>query len=239
MSNYNLQINWSGKDALSDSDPDKVISGDDMSTEFNAVKTAVNSKADLAGSSGQAFAASTLTATTVTGTTVNATNLNVGGSAVTSTAAELNILDGKSFVDEDDMSSDSATGIPSQQSVKAYVDNNAYSTTDLKTDMNASGNAPLFGVRAWANFNGTGTPSLNGSGNIASITDNGTGNYTLNFTSTMPNANYAVIGTTADANKEFSVRIGTKATSSVQIRIYREETETYYDADNINIIVVG
>jgi len=48
--------------------------------------------------------------------------LVINGTAVTSTAAELNILDGKSFLDEDDMSSDSATGIPSQQSVKAYVD---------------------------------------------------------------------------------------------------------------------
>jgi len=53
--------------------------------------------------------------------------LVLGSTAVTSTAAELNILDGKSFVDEDDMSSDSATGIPSQQSVKAYVDTNATS----------------------------------------------------------------------------------------------------------------
>tara|TARA_R100000655_G_scaffold40184_1_gene75820 strand:+ start:2221 stop:6291 length:4071 start_codon:yes stop_codon:yes gene_type:complete len=49
--------------------------------------------------------------------------LKLGGDIVTSSAAELNILDGKSFVDEDDMSSNSATGIPSQQSVKAYVDN--------------------------------------------------------------------------------------------------------------------
>ena len=48
--------------------------------------------------------------------------LVLGSTAVSSTAAELNILDGKSFLDEDDMSSDSATGIPSQQSVKAYVD---------------------------------------------------------------------------------------------------------------------
>jgi len=48
--------------------------------------------------------------------------LKLGGTLVTSSAAELNILDGKSFVDEDDMSSNSATGIPSQQSVKAYVD---------------------------------------------------------------------------------------------------------------------
>ena len=48
--------------------------------------------------------------------------LVINGTSVTSTAAELNILDGKSFVDEDDMASNSATGIPSQQSVKAYVD---------------------------------------------------------------------------------------------------------------------
>ena len=59
MSNYNLQINWSGKDALSDSDPDKVISGTDFNTEYTAVKTAVNSKADLNGDSSESFSAST------------------------------------------------------------------------------------------------------------------------------------------------------------------------------------
>ena len=51
MSDYNLQIAWSGKDALSDSDPDKIVSGGDFNTEFLAVKTAVNSKADLANTS--------------------------------------------------------------------------------------------------------------------------------------------------------------------------------------------
>jgi cytoskeletal protein CcmA (bactofilin family) len=55
--------------------------------------------------------------------------LVLGSTAVSSTAAELNILDGKSFLDEDDMSSDSATGIASQQSIKAYVDNNAGMTS--------------------------------------------------------------------------------------------------------------
>ena len=48
--------------------------------------------------------------------------LKLGGTLVTADAAELNILDGKSFVDEDNMSSNSATAIPSQQSVKTYVD---------------------------------------------------------------------------------------------------------------------
>ncbi len=65
MSNYNLQISWSGKDALSDSDPDKVVSGGDFNTEFLAVKTAVNSKADLANTS-QVVTAATATAGTNT-----------------------------------------------------------------------------------------------------------------------------------------------------------------------------
>jgi hypothetical protein len=44
MSNYSIQVSWSGKDALADSDPAKVISGSDFNTEFTAVQTAVNSK---------------------------------------------------------------------------------------------------------------------------------------------------------------------------------------------------
>jgi hypothetical protein len=65
MSDYNLQIAWSGKDALSDSDPDKVVSGGDFNTEFLAVKTAVNSKADLANTS-QVVTAATAAAGTNT-----------------------------------------------------------------------------------------------------------------------------------------------------------------------------
>ena len=48
MSDYTLAVTWSGKDALSDSDSAKVISGDDFDSEFTTIRTAVNSKADLA-----------------------------------------------------------------------------------------------------------------------------------------------------------------------------------------------
>ena len=48
MSDYTLAVNWSGKDALSDSDSAKVISGDDFDSEFTTIRTAVNSKADTA-----------------------------------------------------------------------------------------------------------------------------------------------------------------------------------------------
>jgi len=71
MSNYNLQVSWSGKDALSDSDADKVISGGDFNTEFTAVKTAVNSKAELNGSASETFSA--VTAASGTSTTQVAT----------------------------------------------------------------------------------------------------------------------------------------------------------------------
>ena len=58
---------------------------------------------------------------------------------------------------------------------------------------NASGSAPVYACRAWVNFNGTGTPSIRASGNVSSITDNNTGDYTVNFTTAMPDANYAPI----------------------------------------------
>jgi hypothetical protein len=55
-----------------------------------------------------------------------------------------------------------------------------------------SGSAPYFGVRAWVNFNGTGTVAIRASGNVSSVTDNGAGNYTVNFATDLLDANYAV-----------------------------------------------
>lgn len=46
-------------------------------------------------------------------------------------------------------------------------------------------------AKAWVNFNGTGTVAIRGSFNVSSITDNGTGNYTVNYTTAMPDTNYA------------------------------------------------
>jgi hypothetical protein len=55
--------------------------------------------------------------------------------------------------------------------------------------------ATAYGCRAWVNFNGTGTVAIRASANVTSITDNGTGDYTVNFTNAMPDANYAAIAT--------------------------------------------
>jgi hypothetical protein len=67
-----------------------------------------------------------------------------------------------------------------------------------------SGTAPIYPCRAWVNFNGTGTVAIRASGNVTSITDNGTGNYTVNFTTAMPDADFAAVciaGTGASANQ--------------------------------------
>lgn len=58
-----------------------------------------------------------------------------------------------------------------------------------------SGTAPLYMARAWVNFNGTGTVAIRASGNVTSITDNGTGDYTVNFTTAMSDANYSGLAT--------------------------------------------
>jgi hypothetical protein len=65
-----------------------------------------------------------------------------------------------------------------------------------------TGDAPVYGIRAWVSFDGTGagaTRTIRGSGNVSSVTDNGVGNYTINFTTALPDANYAATATCGGA----------------------------------------
>jgi hypothetical protein len=95
-----------------------------------------------------------------------------------------------------------------------------------------SGSAPLFMARAWVNFNGTGTVAIRGSGNVSSITDNGTGNYTVNFTTAMTDANYAITGAGGEGGTtgmgQRTPSIGTVSTSSVLIASINQDA-TYVD----------
>ena len=86
----------------------------------------------------------------------------------------------------------------------------------VKTATNASGSAPVYACRAWVNFNGTGTVAIRASGNVSSITDNGTGDYTINFTTAMPDANYAVTNGSCDSggNTNAGILAFTSATAS-------------------------
>ena len=87
--------------------------------------------------------------------------------------------------------------------------------------------ATAYGCRAWVNFNGTGTVAVRASGNVSSITDNGTGDYTVNFTTAMPDGNYMATQSTGNNNWGLNaIPAATNGTSSLllqsttQYRIY-------------------
>jgi len=84
-----------------------------------------------------------------------------------------------------------------------------------------SGTAPIFAARAWVNFDGTtATPStIRGSGNVSSITRNTTGDYTVNFTTAMPDANYTTVVTTERSNGA-QCTYDTSQTGSVKVFTY-------------------
>ena len=92
--------------------------------------------------------------------------------------------------------------------------------------------ATAYACRAWVRFNGTGTPAINGSGNVTSITDNGTGDYTVNFTTAMPDANYSVAGAFAETatggNSVFQTY--TPVAGSVRITSRAGSTSGFQDA---------
>ncbi len=69
------------------------------------------------------------------------------------------------------------------------------STGNLQFNSGYGSAATAYGVRAWVHFQGTSTVTIAGSGNVSSITDRGTGQYTVGFTTALVNNNYAVCGT--------------------------------------------
>ena len=114
----------------------------------------------------------------------------------------------------------SAGGLPDSSIVTADIANAAI--TAAKLDGAQSGSAPIYAARAWVNFNGTGTVAIRASGNVSSITDNGTGDYTVNFTTSMPDANYSV--------SNISMRNGSSGASSNGVLAIVFGSTTYADA---------
>lgn len=108
--------------------------------------------------------------------------------------------------------------IASTAEAQAGSDNTkAISSLRMREGFNATGSAPVYACRAWVNFNGTGTVAIRASGNVSSITDNGPGDYTVNFSTAMPDANYcATFGAIAQgtSNGFTTIRQGVAPTTS-------------------------
>lgn len=138
----------------------------------------------------------------------------------------------------------------SAENAAGTVEGKAVDPLGIREALNASGSAPVFACRAWVNFNGTGTVAIRASGNISSITDNGTGDYTVNFTNALPDAKYSVVGTTCQFNGgepggvsvAFASRTSEPATlkSTSQVRIYTGVASSggeKYDYVDVNVAI--
>ncbi len=122
------------------------------------------------------------------------------------------------------------------------------STLRVTTVTNPSGGQPTIDglARAWVNFNGTGTVAIRASLNVSSITDNGTGDYTVNFTTAFADANYSTLATTnqnATGNPtNISVGIpdnnGALLYSTTQVRLLvKFSTSSAFDATQVCVAV--
>lgn len=110
---------------------------------------------------------------------------------------------------------------------------------DLSFNSGYGSSATAYGCRAWVNFDGTtASPSTRrGSGNVSSVTKNGTGDYTVNFTTAMPDANYSpVIQFYFDGASVFHPPIGTLSTSSLGVRGYKSGTGNF-DVNGICVAI--
>ena len=124
--------------------------------------------------------------------------------------------------------------IATSKSIVDYVDSKGITQT--------SGTAPYYGVRAFARYQGTGTPTLLDSGNITDVTRNGIGDYTFNLTTAMPDANYVV---NVSCSKEQDVHhtlpfIESISTDSFRVRFFQDENSNQpSDKSIVCVTVVG
>jgi hypothetical protein len=155
MSNYTKTTNFTAKDSLISGNPSKIVKGSEIDAEFTAIETAVNSKSNTASP-------------TFTGTatipTAAITNLTFGGTPITSTAAELNVLDGiTSTVTELNYTDGVTSAIQTQIDAKAALNSPILVTPNLGT--------PSAGVLT----NATGLPIVAGTTGTLSTARGGTG----------------------------------------------------------------
>ena len=97
---------------------------------------------------------------------------------------------------------------------------------------------------AWVNFNGTGTVAIRDSVNVGSVTDNGTGDYTINYSNNFSSTDYAVIGTNTENSGVTSSIYGiddahTYSTSATQIVNYDQSGYTFGDTSRSNTAAHG
>jgi hypothetical protein len=121
------------------------------------------------------------------------------------------------------------------------------STLNDDTGVLATQNGMTGIAKAWVNFNGKGTVAIRASFNVSSITDNGTGDYTINFITAMPDANYSIAGysrntasttTTSCISGTSNASVTASACRFLNVDLNTSGPHNYgYDSDFINVSI--
>jgi hypothetical protein len=123
------------------------------------------------------------------------------------------------------------------------IDTLKSSTTGPAVFQNTNGTEVGQLCRAWVNFNGV-TAAIRAAFNVSSVVRNAVGDYTINFTNTMPDASYAVAGASQTVTGNVAVMTGyinatdfAKTTSSFRINVFNSSTGTSIDVNSTNVCV--
>ncbi len=122
--------------------------------------------------------------------------------------------------------------------INASPTNGLVQTADGSGVLKVQSNGVTTNALAWVNFNGTGTVAIRSSYNVSSITDNGTGNYTVNFAAALSDANYSAQVTNSFVQNASVPATSDFATTSLRVRCYNVN-DTIEDASVVSVAIFG
>ena len=177
---------------------DLAVNGADITTTATGTATVFNTNATTLNVGG---AATTVSLGAATGTTtINNANTVVTGDLAVNGADITTTSTGTATVFNTNATTVNVGGAATTLSLGAATGTASVNNATFQFNSGYGSVATAYGCRAWVNFNGTGTVAIRASGNVSSITDNNTGDYTLNFVTSMPDVNYSLVSIADDAS---------------------------------------
>jgi hypothetical protein len=236
MTDYTKSTNFASKDSLPSGDPLKIVKGTEINTEFDNIATAISTKYDssftIPITSGGTGATTASAARTALGVVI--------GTNVQAWDSDLDTWAGKTAPSGTVVGTTDTQTLTNKTLTTPTISGNANMTGGTKYQVGGVATNAL----AWVNFNGTGTVAIRSSYNVSSITDNGTGDYTVNFANALSDANYAPTFGTITDNTSFggsvrSIWVVAQTTTTLQTRMGAGNPTTAADFPSVNIAIFG